>query len=170
MFDPDSPFRRWSFLVLASLLLLPAFVRVRISSRPAEAADPPAVRTVRAMESGPPPIGWTTPGTVVSVYDGDTLTVRVTREFRVRMLGLWSPEVRTRDAAEKQRGIAARDHLRGLLPEGSPVVLSVPTQGADVAEAWSMGRILGHVWRPGDRQTLSRQMIDAGHGTAVKQD
>lgn len=132
------------------------------------AADPPAVRAAKALDGGPPAPGWTTPATVQEVYDGDTIVVEVRREFRVRLLNLWSPEIRTKDAAEKRAGLAARDHLRGLLPVGSDVVLSVPTHGADVAEAWTMGRLLGHVWRPGDRVTLSRQMIDAGFGTLEK--
>ena len=133
------------------------------------ATEPPPA--AEAGPTGPPQIGWTTPARVVSVYDGDTLTVEVRRQFRVRLLDLWSPEIRTRDLAEKRRGLAARDHLRQLLPADAPVVLQVPTHGdgADMAEAWSMGRVLGHVWRAGDRQDVSAWQRAAGHGTREKQ-
>jgi len=38
------------------------------------------------------------PCAIVEVYDGDTITVRLTLDLRVRMLDCWTPEIRTRDA------------------------------------------------------------------------
>jgi len=55
---------------------------------------------------------------VVKVVDGDTLDLlldlgfRITYQVRVRLLGLNTPEVRTRDAEEKRLGLLAQDFVQ----------------------------------------------------------
>ena len=55
---------------------------------------------------------------VVSVYDGDTCTCVIDLGFKlsvrvkVRLLGIDTPEVRTRDKEEKAKGLSTRDWLR----------------------------------------------------------
>lgn len=55
---------------------------------------------------------------VLDVYDGDTLTVVVDLGFdvsvtrKIRLLGINTPEIRTRDKREKRLGLEARDFLR----------------------------------------------------------
>jgi endonuclease YncB( thermonuclease family) len=115
----------------------------------------------------PPATGWTTAARITEVYDGDTITVEVTRRFRVRLLDCWAPEIRTRDAEEKARGLEAAAYLTALA-EGKDAILHVPLEGIDAAGAWSMGRILGHVWMVGDDRHLSSHMIEAGHATRTK--
>ena len=116
-----------------------------------------------------PQPGWITRATVDSVYDGDTLTVEVTRRMRVRLLDCWCPEIRTRDKAEKQRGFAAKAHLAELLPEGSEVVLQIPS-GTDLGKSFTFGRVLGNVWAKEDAESsVSEQMVESGHATATKQ-
>ena len=116
-----------------------------------------------------PQPGWITRAKVVSVYDGDTLTVEVTRRMRVRLLDCWCPEVRTRDKEEKKRGLAAKAHLAELLPEGSEVVLQIPS-GTDLGKSFTFGRVLGNVWANADAaSSVSEQMVESGHATATKQ-
>lgn len=123
----------------------------------------------RVSMSDPVPVtGWTTQAKVVSVYDGDTLTVEVTRRMRVRLLDCWASEVRTRDQAEKVRGIAAREHLRTLLPVGSGVVLQIPNH-TDIGKSFTFGRVLGQVWTVGGSSSIAEQMVSAGHATKTKQ-
>ena len=54
---------------------------------------------------------------VVSVYDGDTCRVvfpvlRKLYKFNCRIMGVDTPEIRTRDKAEKEYGLKVRDKLR----------------------------------------------------------
>lgn len=136
---------------------------------PPPTPDPrPAVAVRPAPWNPPPATGWTTAARITEVYDGDTVTVEVTRRFRVRLLDCWAPEIRTRDAAEKARGLQAAAFLTELA-EGREAVLHVPLDGIDAAGAWSMGRILGHLWLPGDDRPLSEHMVRAGHATREKE-
>lgn len=72
---------------------------------------------------------------VTSVYDGDTFTADVDLGFRVwlrkqkfRLLGVDTPELRTKDLDEKARGYAARDWLRARL-EGAEVYVQSVKKG-----------------------------------------
>lgn len=114
-----------------------------------------------------PEPGWTTAAEVIEVYDGDTVTVRVTKEFRVRLLDCWAAEVRTTDDEEKRRGIAARDYLRGLI-DGKAVLLEIPTQqNGDVGKSISMSRVLGRLYLDGEN--VSELMVESGHATRDKE-
>jgi len=59
---------------------------------------------------------------VISVYDGDTITVDIDLGFNVwlhneklRLSGINAPEIRTKNKEEKTRGIKARDYLKTLI-------------------------------------------------------
>ena len=59
---------------------------------------------------------------ITSVYDGDTVTGDIDLGFEVwmhdqkfRLYGINTPELRTKDSDEKERGYAARDRLRELV-------------------------------------------------------
>lgn len=60
-------------------------------------------------------------GTIVSVYDADTCTVLLDlgfntfRKERVRLYGIDTPELRTRNKKEKEAGYFARDFVRELI-------------------------------------------------------
>ena len=60
--------------------------------------------------------------TIVKVVDGDTVDVDIDLGFgmtykkqRVRMVGIDTPESRTRDLVEKKFGKASKKHLKRLL-------------------------------------------------------
>ena len=82
--------------------------------------------------------------TIKKVYDGDTVTVDIDLGFNinlynqhVRLLGINTPEIRTKNILEKEAGIKVREYVRGLMPIGSKVVFrSHSIKG-------KFGRILG---------------------------
>ena len=87
---------------------------------------------------------------IVRVIDGDTVDVDIDLGFgmwihkeRVRVMGIDTPESRTRDLVENAFGLAAKERLKELLPEGSPRVLKteVDKKGGDAKGKF--GRILG---------------------------
>ena len=56
----------------------------------------------------------------VSVYDGDTVTLAIViydkvEKIKARLLGIDTPEIRTRDDLEKKFGKEARDYLRSRI-------------------------------------------------------
>jgi endonuclease YncB( thermonuclease family) len=110
--------------------------------------------------------GLTFGGKVTRVLDGDTLEVEVRRTVRIRLLGCWAPETRTRDMEEKQRGLAARAYLNDAC-FGRDAVVTVPMEpDARFGEAMSMGRVLGYV--AVDGSDLSEHMVQGGHATKEK--
>lgn len=168
---PDYRLLPWILLGAAVIAIVAQVNALEMASaqQPTPVADP-AWQHQLEREAGrkiPPPSGWTTAARITEVYDGDTITVEVTRRFRVRLLDCWAPEIRTRDAEEKARGLEAASHLTALA-EGRDAILHVPLEGIDAADAWSFGRVLGHVWVVGDDVSLSVRMVEAGHATKTK--
>ena len=56
---------------------------------------------------------------ITDVYDGDTVTCDISLGFgvnlegtKLRLFGLNTPEIRTKDPEEKKKGLKARDELR----------------------------------------------------------
>jgi endonuclease YncB( thermonuclease family) len=106
------------------------------------------------------------PCEVVEVYDGDTMTVRVSVDLRVRLLDCWAPELKTKDQAEKVKGIASMEHLRKLAPVGSKAQLTIPINGDRLDDVLTLGRVLGRV--SVDGKDLSEQQVAANHARASK--
>lgn len=127
----------------------------------------------QATQSSPVPCparGLTVDANVIKIVDGDTIDVRVEFKFRVRLLDCWAPESRTRDAAEKIRGLASKGYLLDLA-DGQRVRVHVP--GSDnLAEVLTLDRVLGraYVLKDGEpeRSDLSWQMVQAGHALTNK--
>lgn len=112
-------------------------------------------------DQAPPPQGLTTAAKVVYIVDGDTFDAEIKLRVRVRMLDCWAPESRTRNAAEKKRGIAAKEHLR-YLAEGKEITLFLPAGANNHPLDMTLERALGHAWVAGDDVSLSRRMVGAG--------
>ena len=102
---------------------------------------------------------------VVSVYDGDTVTCIVDLGFKtfkrvkVRLIGIDTPEVRTKDLDEKARGLATRDWLREKILN-KKIILHTSEKG-------KFGRWLGTIWDlENDTQdfenSYNKQMINEG--------
>ena len=84
--------------------------------------------------------------TVTKVIDGDTVDVDIDLGFgmtykkqRVRLMGIDTPESRTRDKVEKLFGKASKKHLKKLI-EGAEVLTLVSH------DKGKFGRILGELF------------------------
>jgi micrococcal nuclease len=96
---------------------------------------------------------------VISVYDGDTMTVRLDLGFgissvqKVRLYGIDTPEIR---GDEKVRGEQVRDWLKDHI------------KGADLAlqtikdKRGKYGRLLGILYRNEDQKSVNALLIDKG--------
>lgn len=177
--EPTVVYRNWQppfFVALlgAMLLLVLAFAAnaapPKISPVPDPAFTSPKVAAMlQSFEC--PPRGFTVDGTVVRVIDGDTVVVRSHIEYQIRLLDCWAPESRTKDLAEKQRGLAAKARMQELA-DCKECRVFMPAAGT-VADIITMGRILGRVWilqdgSPTDTD-LSTIMVKEGLATPQKE-
>jgi micrococcal nuclease len=106
---------------------------------------------------------------VLRVVDGDTvdaqvdLGFRVHHNIRIRLYGINTPEVRTRDAEEKIRGKAASARLQELLGGADRIILKSHGVG-------KFGRCLGELTlisfqdEEDTRENLVETMLAEGHG------
>lgn len=109
--------------------------------------------------------------TIAKVVDGDTVDVDIDLGFgmvykkqRVRMLGIDTPESRTRDLVEKKFGKASKKHLKKLLEESESITLISHDKG-------KFGRILGELFTHyseghpvfGNKINVNQQMITDHH-------
>ena len=96
---------------------------------------------------------------IVKTIDGDTfdcimdLGFDVLLEARVRMMGIDTPESRTRDLEEKRFGLLAKEYLTMKL-EAEDIIITTEVDN----EKGKFGRILGTVWAEGIN--INEQMID----------
>ena len=164
----------FALILGAMLLLLLAFVAQaappKISPVPDPAFTSPKVAAMLKSFECPPP-GFIVDGTVVRVIDGDTVVVRSQIEYQIRLLDCWAPESRTKDLAEKQRGLAAKARMQELA-DCQQCRVFMPSTGT-FADMITMGRILGRVWilhdgSPTDTD-LSSIMVSEGHATITKE-
>jgi len=111
---------------------------------------------------------------ILRVVDGDTVDVDIDLGFgvwmhkeRVRVIGIDTPESRTRDKEEKVFGLAAKDRVKELLPIGSMQVLKTEIDKSGEDKKGKFGRILGDfkIYFPAyDRwSTLTESLIKEGH-------
>ena len=99
---------------------------------------------------------------VTRVVDGDTVDVDVDLGFstilkkqRVRMMGIDTPESRTRILEEKFYGKASKAHLESILAEGE---IQLQSHGKG-----KFGRILGELFVEDSSYSINQQMIDEHH-------
>ena len=82
---------------------------------------------------------------ILRVVDGDTVDVDIDLGFgvwlhkeRIRIMGIDTPETRTRDLVEKQFGLLAKEFVKELMPVGSSQVIMTTKD-----KTGKFGRILG---------------------------
>ena len=100
--------------------------------------------------------------TVTRVVDGDTVDVDIDLGFgmtykkqRVRMMGIDTPESRTRDLEEKFYGKQSKYFLEDLLKDQKIQLVS--------HDKGKFGRILGELFVEGNELSINQQMIDNYH-------
>lgn len=111
---------------------------------------------------------------VLKIVDGDTVDVDIDLGFgivltdeRVRIMGIDTPESRTKDKVEKVFGLASKDRLKELLDKETILVTYDDRNGEDMKGKF--GRILGDFiveeWE-GEQRLVTEVLIEEGH--AVK--
>jgi micrococcal nuclease len=81
---------------------------------------------------------------LIKVVDGDTVDAEIDLGFdvsvkkRIRLVGIDTPECRTRDLKEKALGLAAKDRVKAILAENPKFVL-------ESTEIGKFGRVLGKI-------------------------
>ncbi len=88
---------------------------------------------------------------ILRVVDGDTVDVDIDLGFgiwlrneRVRIMGIDTPESRTRDKEQKKFGLLAKERLKELLPKGKNSVLRTQIDKDGEDAKGKFGRILGN--------------------------
>mgnify|MGYP003123287227 CR=1 FL=1 len=106
---------------------------------------------------------------IIKIVDGDTVDVDIDLGFgmwikdeRVRIMGIDTPESRTRDKVEKKFGLASKERLKSLLGKTGILKTQVNKKGEDMKGKF--GRILGDFVVDGKMAT--EILIKEGH--AVK--
>ena len=113
--------------------------------------------------------------TIVKVVDGDTVDVDIDLGFgivlsdeRVRIMGIDTPESRTRDKVEKKFGLAAKARLKQLLGKTCTLKTQINKDGEDMKGKF--GRILGDFtlyYAPlSSPMAVSQILIFEGHAVA----
>ena len=100
------------------------------------------------------------------VVDGDTVDVNIDlgfdiwHEARVRMMGIDTPEKRTKNKAEKVLGLASTARLKELL-KGKKIKIVTSKEGKG-----KFGRVLADVYaidKEGNEINCNKQLIEEGH-------
>lgn len=136
-------------------------------------AELPDLENVAPVEAPEP--AWTTTAKLVSVYDGDTVTVEIARRFRVRIVDCWAPELDDPDPAVREAARASRDNLQAMAKAaGNRLVVSVPLVASksdgyfDPGKSTTLTRIAGKVWLKNDKYPVNERQIAGGFATRVK--
>jgi len=107
---------------------------------------------------------------ILKVVDGDTVDVDIDLGFgvtltdeRVRIMGIDTPESRTRDKVEKVFGKAAKKALQDMLGKTSILKTQINRDGEDMKGKF--GRILGDfiVDRNGQSISVVEALVEDGH-------
>ena len=107
---------------------------------------------------------------LVKIVDGDTVDVDIDLGFgiwirneRIRMMGIDTPESRTRDLEEKKYGLAAKERITQLLANSKCLITFKDKAG-------KFGRVLGdfkcYDGEFDKESTITEVMIREGHGVA----
>ena len=112
---------------------------------------------------------WEYRAKVKRVIDGDTVDVDVDLGFgiwqnneRVRIMGIDTPESRTRNKIEKKFGLAAKARLKSLLGKKTVLHTTINKKGLDMKGKF--GRILGDFSYKNKR--VSKILCEEGHAVA----
>ena len=112
---------------------------------------------------------WTYRCKLRRVVDGDTVDVDIDLGFgiwqmneRVRIMGIDTPESRTRDKIEKKFGLAAKAKLKSLLGPNPVLQTTISKKGEDMKGKF--GRVLGDFLQ--DDKSVAKTMCETGHAVA----
>ena len=109
---------------------------------------------------------------VTKVIDGDTVDVDIDlgfdillRDERVRIMGIDTPESRTRDKVEKKFGLASKARLKELIGGRSGPILKTQINKKGEDMRGKFGRILGDFVTE-DGRLVTDILVEEGHAVA----
>lgn len=105
---------------------------------------------------------------VISVIDGDTVKVSVTKEYKIRLIDCWAPEITGKN---KEAGLKSKQYLESLIKAGDVVIIEIPTTNR-FEDSISLDRMLGYVWKDtnndGSHENISDLIVRSGYATKTK--
>ena len=108
---------------------------------------------------------------VLRIVDGDTVDIDIDLGFgiwmhreRVRIMGIDTPESRTRDKVEKAFGLASKARLKEMLPIGSIQHLKTEIDKSGEDKKGKFGRILGDFLI--DDRRVTEILVEEGYAVA----
>ena len=112
---------------------------------------------------------WTYRAKVIRVIDGDTVDVDIDLGFgiwqkneRVRIMGIDTPESRTRDKIEKKFGLASKAMLKRILGKDTVLKTTINKKGVDMKGKF--GRVLGDFLD--NNKSVAKILCETGHAVA----
>ena len=112
---------------------------------------------------------FTYQATILRIVDGDTVDVDIDLGFgmwmhkeRVRMMGIDTPESRTRDKVEKKFGLASKAMLKRVLGKTTVLKTTINKKGVDMKGKF--GRVLGDFLI--EDKSVATIMCETGHAVA----
>ena len=111
---------------------------------------------------------WTYRCKIKKVVDGDTVDVDIDLGFgiwqmneRVRIMGIDTPESRTRNKEEKVRGLLSKAKLKEMCPTGGTILLRTEVGN----EKGKFGRILGKLFTL-EGKDINQHLIENNYAVA----
>ena len=109
--------------------------------------------------------GYKTFAKCVHVYDGDTVHVVFKMlssndcyKWVIRIMGIDTPEIKSKNTYEKQLAVKARDFLRELILDKFIII--------ECLDFDKYGRLLGNLYIEGNEKSISNMMIEKGFAKA----
>jgi len=109
--------------------------------------------------------GYKTFAKCVHVYDGDTVHVVFKMpssndcyKWVIRIMGIDTPEIKSKNTYEKQLAVKARDFLRNLILDKMIII--------ECLDFDKYGRLLGNLYIEGNEKSISNMMIEKGFAKA----
>lgn len=108
------------------------------------------------------------PAKLVSVHDGDTVTVELRLKTNIRLLDCWAPEI---TGNEKPKGLKSKEFLQTLLSENDSITVEIPFQ-ENFSKSLTLSRILGRIYKDvdgdGSNDDVSSIMVKNGFAKEKK--
>lgn len=105
------------------------------------------------------------PAKVVSIYDGDTITVEFTIKANIRLKDCWAPEIRSKNEEEKRAGLEAKKKLESLIQPGDNIIVEI-LHGENFSNSLTLSRVLATIYKDidGDNKpdNVSKEMVKSG--------
>ncbi len=109
--------------------------------------------------------GYKTYAKCVHVYDGDTIHVVFKlhntgecHKWIIRLIGIDTPEIKSKNPSEKQKAIQTRDYLRSKILDKIIIL--------DCLDFDKYGRLLGYIFLEGYEKSINQELIDNGFAKA----